>query len=61
MLTFIIGMMVGGIVGFFAFCLLTVGKASDRYEDKSERASFEDAQYVQIRNTGTGVRSDDTQ
>ena len=61
MLTFIIGMMVGGIVGFFAFCLLTAGKDSDRYEEESERASFEDAQYVQIRDTGTEVRSDEPQ
>ena len=61
MLTFIIGMMVGGIVGFFAFCLLTAGKDSDRDEEESGRASFEDAQYVQIRDTGTEVRSDDPQ
>ena len=50
MLTFIIGLMVGGIVGFSAFCLLTVGKDSDRrteYEarevfEKSQTSSFED-------------------
>ena len=54
-------MMVGGIVGFFAFCLLTAGKDSDRYEEESERNSFEDAQYVQIKDTGTEVRSDDPQ
>lgn len=61
MLTFIIGMMAGGIVGFFAFCLLTAGKDSDRYEGESGRASFEDVQYVQIKGTDMEVRSDDPQ
>ena len=61
MLKFIIGMMISGIVGFFAFCLLIAGKGSERYEEESRRTSFEDAQYVQIRDTGTEVRSDDPQ
>lgn len=59
MLTFIIGLMAGGIVGFFAFCLLTVGKDSDRYDEESGRVSFEDAQYVQIKGTGMEVKPDD--
>ena len=54
-------MLVGGIVGFFAFCLLTAGKDSDRYEEESRRTFFEDAQYVQIKDTGSEVRSDDSQ
>lgn len=43
MLTFIIGMMVGGIVGFFAFCLLTAGKDSDRYEEYEARRFSEES------------------
>ncbi len=42
MLTFIIGLMVGGIIGFFVMCLLAAGKDSDRCIE--EWGHFTDAQ-----------------
>ena len=53
MLTFIIGMMVGGIVGFSAFCLLTVGKDSDRYTEPEKYNLLEKSQATTVTNTFT--------
>ena len=59
MLTFIIGMMVGGIVGFSAFCLLTVGKDSDRHAEYEARKFFGDAEHDQSSDGITEVKPDD--
>lgn len=56
MLTFIIGMMVGGIVGFFAFCLLTAGKDSDRYTEYEERRFSERLQIASVEDTNADVQ-----
>ncbi len=59
MLTFIIGMMVGGIVGFFAFCLLTAGKDSDRYTEYEAREVFGDTEHDESCDGVTEVKPDD--
>ena len=59
MLTLIIGMMVGGIVGFSAFCLLTVGKDSDRRTEYEACKFFGDTEHDQSSNGVTEVKSDD--
>lgn len=56
MLTFIIGMMVGGIIGFFAFCLLTAGKDSDRYEEYEELRFSKKSQIASVEDTNADVK-----
>ncbi len=44
MLTFIIGLMIGGIIGVFVMCLLVAGKDNDRYAEMEERERIAKAQ-----------------
>ncbi len=61
MLTFIIKIIVCAVIGYFPYVMLPVGMGSIGYPKGARYRFFEDAQYVQIKDTGMEVRADGTQ
>lgn len=59
MLTFIIGMMAGGIIGVFVMCLSITAGRSDYYLDVENRGHVEDAQWVRDSSSESGKECDD--
>ncbi len=59
MLTFIIGLMVGGIIGFFVMCLLSAARDSDRYAEMEEREWIAKVQSAETVMGGSEVTPDD--
>ena len=56
MLAFIIGLMVGGVIGIFVMCLLTAAKESDRHVEYEEYNRSEELQSATIKDTNTDAR-----